>query len=266
MIDKILRKYSRIRQCVLDNMRRYHIDVTSSFGVNTIIGHNASICNSTVGSGCAIGPWSRVESSVLADNVMLGKESSVIEGNIERWVSIQESATLARCKVESYTYIGCRSSISDTTIGRFCSIGHNVFCGPGDHPSRWLSSSPVFYSDRKQCGFTFCESAEFKETQLVVLGNDCWVGANVFIRNGIRVGHGSIIGAGAVVVKDVPEYSIVGGVPAKLLRMRFDESEIQELLAIKWWNWDPQILAENAPRFRTENVADFIKWARSLRI
>lgn len=70
------------------------------------------------------------------------------------------------------------------------------------------------------------------------IGNDVWIGKNVLIKGGITIGDGAIIGMGSVVTKDVPPYSIVGGVPAKIIRKRFSQTEIDALLKIKWWNWD----------------------------
>ena len=74
------------------------------------------------------------------------------------------------------------------------------------------------------------------------IGNDVWIGANAVVRKGVRVGDGAVIGAGAIVLKDVPAFSVVAGVPAKVIRYRFDENTIYRLLKLKWWEMDEDVL------------------------
>ena len=88
----------------------------------------------------------------------------------------------------------------------------------------------------------------------VVIGNDVWIGMRVIIMPGVSVGHGAVIGAGAVVVKDVPPYAIVGGVPAKIIRYRFTPEVIEKLLEFQWWNYDEAILKKNVSLFQKENL------------
>lgn len=136
-----------------------------------------------------------------------------------------------------YSYVGRNSYIDNTEIGSFCSIGPNFCSGLGIHPIDGISTSPCFYSLRKQCGYTFSNKNKIKESLPVKIGNDVFIGANVTILSGVNVGDGAVIGAGAVVIKDVLPYSIVGGVPAKHIRFRFPQEDISKLLKIAWWNW-----------------------------
>ena len=85
----------------------------------------------------------------------------------------------------------------------------------------------------------------YKDKIYVVIGNDVWIGSDAILTGGIKIGDGAIILTGAVVTKDVPPYAIVGGVPAKPIRFRFSESQIEKLLQIKWWNWDARKLQES---------------------
>jgi len=135
------------------------------------------------------------------------------------------------------SYIGKYSMIW-ADIGRFTSIGNNVYCNPSTHPFTppTATTSPVFYSNRMQVGVTFCNKILFNEWRgKTKIGNDCWIGDKVFIAGGLNIGNGAVILAGAVVVKDVPPYAIVGGVPAKILKYRYDEETINFLLEIEWW-------------------------------
>lgn len=137
-----------------------------------------------------------------------------------------------------YSYIAKNCDITNTEIGKFCSIGPNFKCGLGIHPTNGISTSPMFYSKAKQNGQTLVTQNKFTESKRTIIENDVFIGANVTVLDGVRIGNGSVIGAGAVVTKDIPPYAIVSGVPAKLVNYRFSEKQIEKLLAIAWWNFD----------------------------
>jgi acetyltransferase-like isoleucine patch superfamily enzyme len=140
-------------------------------------------------------------------------------------------------------------------VGSFCSIGPGTTIGGlGAHPLNMISTNPVFYSTLRQCGMTFSDADYFTEMKSVVLGNDVWVGANALILGGVTVGHGAVIAAGAVVTKDVPDYSVVGGVPAKVIKYRFTAEEIALLLKLQWWALPDSVLSANAQLFRNGDV------------
>lgn len=138
------------------------------------------------------------------------------------------------------------------SIGRYTSIGPGVVLGEAEHPIDWLSTSAVQYS-AEQFGFYPPEEdavgrirpweAEKAANRPVVIGNDVWIGANAIIRAGVSVGDGAIIGAGSFVNRNVEPYSIVGGVPAHVIGSRFDESTVQSLVDLNWWEFDVSALA-----------------------
>ena len=162
------------------------------------------------------------------------------------------------------TYIGRGCSI-DAAIGRFCSIAANVKTVNGFHPTNhFVSTHPAFFSTNKQSGFTFVDKRLYQEIRhadankhAVVIGNDVWIGENAIILAGVHIGDGAVIAAGSVVTKDVQPYAIVGGVPASLIRMRFDEETVNKFLSFKWWNRPYQWLEEHSGFF--QDIDSFLK-------
>ena len=145
-------------------------------------------------------------------------------------VSLNESSVGRSTYIQSNTY--CHNA----KIGPFCSIASNVVIGLVDHPMDYIGTSPVFYDSSQPLPYFLANrishKVQFPQTKI---GADVWVGHGVKIMAGINVGVGAVIAAGAVVTKDVAPYEIVGGVPAKLIRKRFNEVLIDSLLASKWW-------------------------------
>jgi virginiamycin A acetyltransferase len=172
-------------------------------------------------------------------------------------VKLYQPYHINHCEIERYTYISQNSFISQATIGAFCSIGPNFFCGWGIHPVSSLSTHPMFYSTKKQNGISLSEADKIEERQKITIGNDVFIGANVTVLDGITIGDGAIIGAGAVVSKDIPPYAIAVGCPIKVIKYRHSPEVISNLLQIKWWNWDISKLSEVEKHF--EKVETFVK-------
>lgn len=157
--------------------------------------------------------------------------------------------------------------MSDASIANFTSIGSNVAVVTSSHPTeRYVSTSPAFFSTRRQSVRTFADKDTFNEHRTidgrsVIIGNDVWIGNNVLIKGGVRIGDGAIVAMGAVVTKDVEPFAIVGGVPARIIKYRFEKEQIEELQRIEWWNMPDEWLAAHTNDFN--NIDRFIEICRN---
>jgi len=153
---------------------------------------------------------------------------------------IYNDVEIYSCVVGKYSYIKHRTKVQYAEIGNYCSIACDVLIGLGNHPSNKLSTSTVFYKIKNDFRIKLVERDDnFPEYRKISIGNDVWIGARATIMDGVRVGNGAIIAAGAVVTKDVPNYAIVGGVPAKVIKLRFTEEIINKLNLSEWWKFEP---------------------------
>jgi acetyltransferase-like isoleucine patch superfamily enzyme len=167
-----------------------------------------------------------------------------------RYNTLYEGAALTHVKLGSYSYVGSDSRLTSMIVGKFCCIGPDVVAGLGRHPSSdFVSIHPVFYSPNATTGMTFADRSYFDETEQIKVGNDVWIGARATIIDGVSIADGAIIAAGAVVTRDVPPYAIVGGVPARIIRYRFSPSQIDTLIASKWWDKEESWLRGNFKKF-----------------
>ena len=182
-------------------------------------------------------------------HLRLGYMSKASNCKFGQYNTIYNNVRLYEVELSDFSYVADGSQLTRTRIGKFCSIGPNVKSGLGLHPSHtFVSTHPVFYSTRKQAQISFADKDYFQENVFSEIGHDVWIGANVLIMDGIRIGNGAIVAAGAVVTADVPDYAIVGGVPARILKYRFEE-EIKHLLESRWWDKDPEWLRKNYKLF-----------------
>jgi len=163
---------------------------------------------------------------------------------------------IVNCTMGDFTYCSDHCLLQNARIGKFCSIGPNVRIAPGKHPTTFVSTHPSTFNNQPNFLRNFVDTDTYKSSEQVNIGNDVWIGANCLIVDGVTIADGAIIAANSVVNKDVGTYEIVGGVPAKFIKKRFTDNEIDELLKMQWWNKDEAWIQKNVTKFAS--ITDFI--------
>ncbi len=180
-------------------------------------------------------------------NLRVGYNSRLtsVTFGMNNWIG--DNVTIENSFIDDFSYISNYSAILECQIGKFCSIGPNVRVAPGKHPTHTIvSTHPAIYSNPTYCLQNFSAIDHHNPKRNVIIGHDVWIAANVVIADGVSVGDGVIVAANSVVTKDVPPYTIVGGVPAKFIRNRFEPNEIEFLLKFEWWNKGTNWIQDNS--------------------
>lgn len=180
--------------------------------------------------------------------------ATIISSEIHSTAAIRNQARIYDSSIDKYSYISRNSLLQCTDVGCFCSISEGCNIGMPSHPIDFISTSPVFLSGGNYLKKHFA-TIPYENCPRTTIGNDVWIGAHAQIKSGIKIGNGSIIAASAVVTKDVPDYAIVGGVPAKIIRYRFDEPTIKKIEDAKWWDLNEMELEQYAKDFDNIGLA-----------
>ncbi|HZT51888.1 MAG TPA: CatB-related O-acetyltransferase [Stellaceae bacterium] len=182
--------------------------------------------------------------ALIHEVMKVGAGSKIISATIEGPLYLNRNTQLGP-DVVAGKYLGLNEScfLARGTIGAFCSIGARTAINPFNHPTGWLSIHEFQYHPK-----SYDWVPEWREMRRLertpdmfprtTIGNDVWMGHNVNVLGGVSVGDGAVVAAGAVVTKPVPPYAIVAGVPARVVRYRFDERTIERLLAVRWWEFE----------------------------
>ena len=174
----------------------------------------------------------------------------VTASTVDKTAKILSGVSFVNSSLGKYSYVCYDCEIVNTDIGGYCSISDHVFIGGAEHPMQWVSTSPVFQNVKHSGPTKRFAMHNLPASKRTLIGNDVWIAHGAIIKAGVKIGNGAVVGAGAIVTKDVPPYAIVAGNPAKVIRCRFDEKTIQDLLNTQWWN---------LPDEKIKSVAGFAK-------
>jgi virginiamycin A acetyltransferase len=224
---------------VLLKNKRNKISLSSNISLNTQIGkgnivHTSAIINTVIHNKSQFTKASIYSGNIGNENKIDG--ATLYSTNTADHVSIGRNTTITDSIIGRYTYLAGNNRVFYACIGAFCSIAENVSIGHAEHPYAEFSTSPVFYKKDNPFSVTKFVKKETAEYSKTIIGNDVWIGLNAYIKSGVTIGDGCIIGAGAIVTKSVDPYSIVAGVPAKIIKKRFDDKVIKQLQIDNWWN------------------------------
>lgn len=182
------------------------------------------------------GKGNKIHTTQIGKNVSLGNGLGGVY--LSEGVDIRDNV-----KIGTQTYCNKGTTIfKGSIIGNFCSIGYNVAIGPPEHPVNFFTTSPNAY--RYEGIKDLCKWPKDDIVNPVIIGNDVWIGSNAIILQGVKIGDGVVVAAGAIVTKDVEPFTIVGGVPAKIIKDRFAPELKEKLLDSQWWNHDKKWIAD----------------------
>lgn len=200
--------------------------------------NNSIIKNSILGPDCTAGDNAHILNSELIESVRINRRSQVVNS-----------------KIDFASHTNHNTTVRDTDIGKYCSISWNVSIGGTDHN---IKSASTFNPSWWKEFFGDSENIRTFDHPKCKIGNDVWIASGANILRKVKVGDGAVIGAGAVVTKDVPPYAIVVGVPGKIVGYRFDDEVVQKLLKIEWWNWPKEVIKENISLLQADITPDIL--------
>lgn len=183
--------------------------------------------------------------------------AAIRNSNIHKTSVVYSGCNFVDVVMGRYSYCSYDCQIVSCDIGSFCSISDHVYIGGAEHPIDWVSTSPVFQNVKHSGPTVRFSKFDIPQLKRTIIGNDVWIGHGVTIKQGVKIGHGAVIGSNALVTKDVPPYAVVGGVPAKILKYRFDKDTITKLVESEWWNLPVKSLRNMAPLIK--DVDNFLK-------
>lgn len=186
---------------------------------------------------------------------------SVTDCEFGRFVEIGKGSRVAFSTFGDYSYCDQFADIANTTVGKFANIASFTRIGPTDHPMHCASLHHFLYRSNDYWDDAEPDPEFFahRKSRRTVIGHDTWIGHGAIIRPEVTIGHGSVVAAGAVVTHDVPDYTIVTGIPAKPMRRRFPEDIAARLIALAWWDWSHEALRDALQDFRKLPVETFLR-------
>lgn len=196
----------------------------------------------------------------LSEAPTVHPEADVKDCTLGAWTDVGKGTMMRESEMGDYSYITQDCHVVWTSIGKFCSIANSVRINPGNHPTwRALQHHSVYRAEQYDLGEDDHEFFDWRKDHWVNIGHDVWIGHGVTVTAGVTIGNGAVVGAGAVVTKDVAPYSVVGGVPAKLIKRRFTEAQAEALEQIAVWDWPRDKYKAAIPDIRALDIDAFIE-------
>jgi len=180
--------------------------------------------------------------NITEEFVNIAPTAKVENSTLKLYARVKDYTELRDSYVGEYSYISQQSIVNKTKIGKFSSIANGCYIGLWEHNT--AVSTHTFYLYEHAGNFVKGYTNFDKDCIETYIANDVWVGANSVILKGVKIGNGAIIGASAVVTKDVPDYAIVVGNPARIVKYRYTPSEIEWLMKTQWWDFSRDNLQE----------------------
>lgn len=178
------------------------------------------------------------------------------KSDISRKAKVYGHVQVTHSTMGDYSYVGRNSRIIHADIGKYCSIASETKIGMGTHTLDKISTSPIFTEAQNATKHSWVKESTINPFKRVVVGNDVWIGVRTMVMGGVKIGDGAVIGAGSIVTKDIPPFAVVAGVPAKVIRYRFPQEQIDILLAQPWWNMPEDKLKERIELFQVSDNID----------
>jgi acetyltransferase-like isoleucine patch superfamily enzyme len=196
---------------------------------------------------------------IIEELVSLGVERNKIEVFKNIPYFSKEKRLVGNSIIGKYSYFKPSTSLVGCEIGNFCHIGESCIIGQGSHGVDNVTTYPLSYHFTKTNNDVSKDDSSDKRRKnaKTQIKNDVYIGESVVIQGGLTIGNGAVIASRAVVTKDVPDYAVVAGIPAKVIKMRFSEEIIESLLKIEWWNWDNEKIEKEIDSFKL-SIDDFI--------
>lgn len=194
------------------------------------------------------------------DTPLIPADAEVVDSTFGAWCAVGAGARIANSSFDDYSYCDRLADIANTTVGKFANIAAMTRIGPTDHPMTTASLHHFLYRSEYYWDDVERDEAFFarRHSRRTVIGHDTWIGHGAIIKPDVTVGLGAIVAAGAVVTKDVPDWTIVAGCPARPLRRRFSENTGARLERLAWWDWDHARLRIALPDFRSLSAEEFL--------
>lgn len=192
---------------------------------------------------------------------VIGSSVIITDCDFGKYVKVFNDTQLFNSKIDDYSYIQYGGKINNCDIGKFCSIAAFVSIAPGIHDMNKVTTHPSLIQKSTPLPLVFATKNNIISNKRVVIENDVWIGERVVILDGIKIGNGSVIASGAVVTKDVEPYSVVGGVPAKHIKYRFDSETNEIFQKSEWWDFPEEWFVKNTELML--NVNNFIEYLKN---